>query len=63
MAVAITKVHPIALAIAPHLTFLALFSLHPFSVAIDLKLVLPHFPEAVLVNIALMVVAADAETT
>ena len=31
-------------------------------VAVDLELVLPHVPEAVLINVALVVVAADAET-
>ena len=41
----------------------ALVGLHPFPVAIDLELVLPHIPETILIDIALVVVAADAETT
>ena len=59
---AVTQMHSIALAIAPHLAFRALVGLHPFSVAVNLELVLPHVPETVLVDIALMVVAANAET-
>ena len=60
-AVAVAKVHPVAQAVAPHLAVGALVGLHPFAVAIDLELVLPHFPEAILIDIALVVVAAYAE--
>ena len=60
--VAIAEVETVALAIAPHLATGALVGLHPFTVAVDLELVLPNVPEAVLINVALMIVAADAET-
>ena len=53
--------HSVALAIPPHLAFRALVGFHPFSVAVDLELVLPHVPKTVLIDVALMVVAADAE--
>ena len=61
MAVAVAKMHAVALAIAPHLAVGTWASLHPFPVAIYLKLVLPHLPEAVLVNVALVVVVTDAQ--
>ena len=51
----------IALAIAPHLAMLALVGLHPRAVAVHLELVRPHVPKAVLVDVALMVIATDAE--
>ena len=53
----------VALAIPPHLAIGALVGLHPFSVAVRLETVLPHVPEAVLVNVALVVVVADAQAT
>ena len=61
--VTIAEVHAVALAIAPHLAMLALVGLHPFPVAVNLEFVLPNVPKTVLVDIALMVVAADAEAT
>lgn len=60
-AVAVAKMHSITLTITPHLTIGALVGLHPFSVAVNLELVLPNVPEAVAVDVALMVVAAYAE--
>ena len=62
-AVAVAQVEAVALAIAPHLALGALVFLHPLAVAIHLVLVLPDVPEAVLVDVALMVVAADAEAS
>ena len=59
--VAIAKVHTVAQAIAPHLAVGALAGLHPLMVAVDLELVLPHVPETVLIDVALVIVAADAE--
>ena len=53
--------HAVALTIPPHLAFGTLVGLHPFAVAVDLKLVLPNVPKAVLIDIALVVVAADAK--
>ena len=61
--VTVAQMHAVALAIAPHLAMLTLVGLHPFSVAVDLEFVLPNVPKTVLVDIALMVVAADAEAT
>ena len=61
MAVAVAEVEAVAEAIAPHLAVGTLPGLHPFPVAIDLELVLPHVPKAVLVDVALMVVGTDAE--
>ena len=59
----VAEMHAVAHAIAPHLAVLALVGLHPFPVAIDLELVLPYVPETILVDVALMVVAADTQTT
>ena len=53
--------HAIALAITPHLTSLTNSVLHPFMVSVHLILVLPYIPKVVVVDIALMVVAPDAE--
>ena len=61
--VAVAEVHTIAHAIAPHLAMLALVGLHPFPVAVNLEFVLPYVPETILVDVALMVVAADTEAT
>ena len=61
--VTVAEVHAVALAIAPHLAMLTLVGLHPFPVAVNLEFVLPNVPETVLVDIALMVIAADAEAT
>ena len=59
----VTKMHPIALTIAPHLAMRTLVGFHPFPVAVDLELVLPYLPKTILVNVTLMVVTADAETS
>ncbi len=61
LAVTVAKMESVALAVAPHFAMGALVGLHPFAVAIFLVAVLPDFPEAVLVDIALMIVASDAE--
>ena len=53
--------HAIALTISPHLAIGTLVGLHPSPVAIDLELVLPNVPKTVFVDVALMIVAADAE--
>ena len=53
--------HAIALTIPPHLAIGALVGLHPSPVAIDLELVLPNIPKTVFVDVALMIVATDAE--
>ena len=54
--------HAVAKAVAPHFTFGAVVGFHPFAVAIFFKTVLPHIPKAIVVDVSLVVVAADAET-
>ena len=51
----------VAEAVAPHLAVRALTGFHPFAVAIKLKTVLPDIPEAVFIDVSLMIVGADAE--
>lgn len=60
---AIAQMHAIALAIAPDLAFVAFVGLHPSAVAVSFEAVLPHFIEVVGIDIALMVVAADAQAS
>ena len=60
VAVIIAKVHAVTLAIAEPSTVSALILLHPRTVAIWLKAVLPHIYEIIFVNVALMVVGPDA---
>ena len=60
--VTVAQMHAVALAIAPHLAMLTLVGLHPFPVAVNLEFVLPNIPKTILIDIALMVIAADAET-
>ncbi len=60
--ITVAEVEPIALAIAPHLAMGALVFFHPLAVTVDLIFVLPNLPETVMVDVALMVVAADAQT-
>ena len=60
-AVAVAEVEAVAEAVAPHLAVGALVGLHPFAVSIDLEFVLPHLPETVLIDVALVVIAAYAE--
>ena len=54
--------HSITLTIPPHLATGALVGFHPVAIAVDLELVLPDVPKTILVDVTLMVVAADAET-
>ena len=61
-AVPVAEVETIALAITPHLAMGALVLFHPLAVTVDLVFVLPDLPKTVLVDVALMVVAADAQT-
>ena len=53
----------VAEAVAPHLAVGAVVGFHPFTVAVDVEFVLPHVPEAVVVYVALMVVAANTEAS
>lgn len=59
--VAVAEMHAVALAETPHFAVSALVFFHPFPVTVELESALPHIPEAVVVDVSLMVVAADAE--
>ena len=63
LAIAVAKMESVALAVAPHFAMGAIVSLHPATVSIDLEFVLPYLPEAILVDVALMVVATYAEAS
>ena len=52
--VVIVQVHPAALAIFPQITVGTLPFLCPATITVLLKAVLPHIPQVVLVDIALM---------
>lgn len=54
--------HGAALAVAPGFAVAALACLHPAAVAVGLEAVLPDIPEIILVDVALVVVAAYAQT-
>ena len=60
--VVVIQMQPVPLAITPHLALGALTLPGPTTVAILLKTVFPHIPEIILVNIALMHIAADTRT-
>ena len=60
-AFAVAQMHAIAETIAPHLTFGTVASAHPFAVAIFFEFVLPYSPEAIVVDVSLVIVAADAQ--
>ena len=62
-AVAIAEVHAAAFAITVHIAVGTLVAVHPFAVAVNLKAVFPHIHEIVFINIALMIVGADAGTS
>ena len=57
----VAKVHGAALAVAPGFAVAALVCLHPAAVAVGLEAVLPDIPEIILVDVALVVVAAYAQ--
>ena len=61
--VLIAQVETVALAIAEDLAILAGTSFHPLVVAELLKTVLPHIPKTVTVDVALAVIAANAQAT
>ena len=60
-AVAIPQMEAVALTVSPHFAMGTLVGLHPFAVTVFLEAVLPHLPEAVLVDVALMIIASDTE--
>ena len=62
VSVVVVEVQAGAFAVAPHLAALALAFLGPASVTHHLEAVLPHIPEVVAVDVALVHVAADRGT-
>lgn len=63
MSVAIAQMEAVALTVTPHLAFGASLGFHPFSVAVNLEAVLPYLPEAVMIDVALMIVTSDAQAS
>ena len=61
-AVAIAQMHAVASTVAEVLTLGAFVLLHPFAVAIGVIAVFPDFHEVVFVDVALIIVGADAGT-
>ena len=57
----VPQMHGAALAVPPGFAVRALPRLHPAAVAVGLESVLPHIPEIIIVDVALMVVAAYAQ--
>ena len=60
LAVVVVEVHAAALAVAPHLAAGAGVFVRPLAVAVRLEAVLPHLPEVVAVDVALVEIAAYA---
>ena len=58
----VAKVHTAAFAVAEHLAVSAGILAHPVAIAIGLKAVFPYVPEAVFVDISLMIVGTDTGT-
>ena len=61
-AVGITQMHRSATAIAEKFAFGAFLPTHPFAVAVRMVTMLPHVHKIVLIDVSLMVIAADART-
>ena len=61
--IVVTKMHPITLAEFPHITICTWSGMHPFAIPVGLELVLPHIGESVFVDVALIILAADAQAT
>ncbi len=59
VAVGVAEVHAVAFAVAPERAVGAFARLHPFSVAIWLELILPYFPEIILIDISLPIISPD----
>jgi hypothetical protein len=62
-ALVISQVHAVSFAIAVHLAIGTNVLLHPLAMAVSLEAVVPHLPEAVFVDISLIIVGTDARTT
>ena len=61
IATAVAQVEAIALTVTKHVALGTLSTTHPFTVAILLEAILPHIPEAIMIDIALIVVATNAQ--
>ena len=57
----VTEVHAVAQTVSPHLASLAGSRLHPLAVSVQFITMLPNLPEMVVIDVALVVVATDAE--
>ena len=60
--VPVTQVEAVAFTITERFAVTAHAAAHPLAVAVLLKTVFPHIPKTILVNIALMHIAADTRT-
>ena len=60
LALLVTEMHTATLAIAEEVTLGTLLLAHPLPITIRLEALVPHLPEAILVDIALMIVGTDA---
>src|SRR5574344_514503 len=58
--VIITQMHAVASTISEIFAFLTIFSPHPFTVPVFLIPRVPHLPEVIFINVALMIIRADA---
>ena len=58
-----TQMHGAALAVTPDFAVGALILLHPFAVAVQFETVFPQIPEVVGMDVALVVVTANAQAT
>ena len=63
IAVFVAQVHAVASAIAEEFAFGAIALAHPFAVAVRMVTMLPHVHKIVLLDVSLMVIAADARTS
>ena len=60
--VTVTQVHAVALAVAEDVTLGTDTLTHPLAVAVLLIAILPHIPEIIFVDVALVVVCTNART-
>ena len=60
LAIIIAEVHAVAFAVAEHFAIGTFVFLHPITMAVFLETIVPNVPETILVDVALMVVGANA---
>lgn len=58
IAIGIAQMETVSLAVAEHVTVRANATLHPLAVAINIEAVVPHIPEAVVIDVALLIIAS-----